>query len=149
MVFKDKAPWGQMDTQWPQLIQRVSASAMGVGKPFSPMISISRPGHSATQSPSRLHFLGSTVNRATIYPFCLFFSITSVKDDNSLKSQKNRHPRESGGPELIEFPGFPFPDQVEDRLQGNDENGLSATFHESIKDSYIKKRIHLYVLFSE
>jgi len=63
-----------------------------------------------------------------------------------VKSPKNRHPRESGGPELIEFPGFPFsPSGVESPTlrpvsppgwkrgrNRNDENGLSATFYESI-----------------
>jgi len=41
---------------------------------------------------------------------------TGLDYDEFVKSQMNRHPRESGGPELIGFPGFPFPDQVEDKL---------------------------------
>jgi len=34
---------------------------------------------------------------------------------------------------VVDFPGFPFPDQVEDKLHGNDNNGCFLTFYETIK----------------
>jgi len=58
--------------------------------------------------------------------------VLPVISDNLVKS-KDPSPRESGGPEIMVFPGFPFPIKTfEDKFHGNDEKWLSAIFFKSI-----------------
>jgi hypothetical protein len=52
--------------------------------------------------------------------------------DGLIKSQKSRHPRESGGPDVVPAKAGNQFILLDSRFHGNDEKGSFTTYYESI-----------------